>query len=31
MNSKKLRWKSDFDKEVVIENFLARGWSKADK
>lgn len=31
MNSKKLRWKSDFDKEVVIENFIARGWTKADK
>ena len=31
MNSKKLKWKSDFDKEVVIDNFLKRGWSKAEK
>lgn len=31
MNSKKLKWRSDFDKEVVIENFLKRGWTKADK
>ncbi len=31
MNSKKLKWKTDFDKEVVIENFIRRGWSKADK
>ena len=31
MNSKRLRWKSDFDKEVVLENLLARGWTKADK
>ena len=31
MNSKKLKWKTDFDKEVVIENFIRRGWNKADK
>lgn len=31
MNSKKLKWKTDFDKEVVIENFIRRGWAKADK
>lgn len=31
MNSKKLKWRSDFDKEVVIGNFIKRGWSKADK
>ena len=31
MNSKKLKWRTDFDKEVVIENFQRRGWSKADK
>ena len=31
MNSRKLKWKSDFDKEVVIENFTKRGWVKADK
>ena len=31
MNSKKLKWKTDFDKEVVIENFIRRGWTKADK
>lgn len=31
MNSKKLKWKSDFDKEVVIDNFIKRGWTKADK
>lgn len=30
-NSRKLKWKSDFDKEVVIENFLRRGWTKCDK
>ena len=29
--SKKLKWKSDFDKEVIIENFTKRGWTKADK
>lgn len=28
MNSKKLKWKTDFDKEVVIENFVNRGWTK---
>ena len=31
MNSKKLRWRSDFDKEVVIENFIARGWTKTER
>lgn len=31
MNSKKMKWKSDFDKEVVIDNFNKRGWNKADK
>jgi tubulin polyglutamylase TTLL1 len=31
MNSKKLKWRTDFDKEVVIENFIRRGWTKADK
>ena len=29
--SRKLKWRSDFDKEVVIENFTKRGWTKADK
>ena len=29
--SKRLKWRSDFDKEVVIENFTKRGWIKADK
>ena len=29
--SRKLKWRSDFDKEVVIENFTKRGWNKADK
>jgi len=28
-NSRKLKWRSDFDKEVVIGNFLKRGWTKA--
>lgn len=31
MNSKKLKWRSDFDKEVVIDNFIKRGWTKAEK
>ena len=31
MNSKKLKWKTDFDKEVVIENFIKRGWTKVEK
>lgn len=32
MNNKKLKWKSDFEKSVIIDNFLNRGWSKsADK
>ena len=31
MNSRKLKWKSDFDKEVLFENFMARGWTKAEK
>lgn len=31
MNSKKLKWRTDFDKEVVIENFIKRGWTKSDK
>jgi guanylate kinase len=26
---KKLRWKSDFDKSVVIENFEDREWDEA--
>ena len=25
----KLRWKSDFDKQVLIQNFEKRGWVKA--
>jgi tubulin polyglutamylase TTLL1 len=28
MNSKKLKWRTDFDKQVVIENFINRGWTK---
>lgn len=31
MNSKKLKWRSDFDKEVVIDNCIKRGWTKAEK
>jgi len=31
MNSKKIKWRSDFDKEVVFDNFLKRGWTKAEK
>lgn len=30
-SSRKLKWKSDFDKEVLIENFAKRGWVKSDK
>lgn len=28
MNSKKMKWRTDFDKEVIIENFNKRGWTK---
>jgi tubulin polyglutamylase TTLL1 len=31
MNSKKLKWRTDFDKQVVIENFTNRGWTKCEK
>jgi tubulin polyglutamylase TTLL1 len=30
-SSKKMKWKTDFDKEVIIENFNKRGWTKCDK
>ena len=26
----KLRWRSDFDKAVLIQNFEKRGWTKAN-
>ena len=28
---RKLKWKSDFDKSVVIDNFIARGWQKGSE
>ena len=28
MTSKKMKWRTDFDKEVIIENFHKRGWIK---
>jgi hypothetical protein len=31
LNPKKMKWKSDFDKEVVIGNFTKRGWQKTEK
>ena len=30
-NGNKLKWKSDFDKIVVIQNFEKRGWQKAQE
>lgn len=30
MQPKKLKWKSDFDKSVIIENFVNRGISNLD-
>ncbi|CAD8200154.1 unnamed protein product [Paramecium octaurelia] len=29
MQNKKLKWKSDFEKSVIIENFVNRGWTKS--
>lgn len=29
MQSSKLKWKSDFDKQVLLQNFERRGWQKA--
>lgn len=29
MYNKKLKWKSDFEKSVIIENFMNRGWIKS--
>lgn len=31
MHSRKLKWRSDFDKEVLIDNFNKRGWTRAEK
>ncbi|CAD8095770.1 unnamed protein product [Paramecium primaurelia] len=31
MYNKKLKWKSDFEKSVIIENFLNRGWIKSQE
>ena len=28
MASKKLKWKTDFDKSCIIEAFINRGWTK---
>lgn len=28
MASKKLKWKTDLDKEVIIDNYIQRGWIK---
>jgi len=27
----KIKWKSDFDKGVIVENFVSRKWSEADE
>ena len=27
----KIKWKSDFDKSVIVENFVNRKWSEADE
>lgn len=29
MQNRKLKWKSDFEKSVIIDNFLNRGWIKS--
>lgn len=26
--NKKLKWRSDFDKSVILDNYVARGWQK---
>ena len=31
MVSQKLKWKSDFDKPVLWQNFERRGWTKGDE
>lgn len=31
MVSNKLKWKSDFDKPVLWQNFERRGWTKGDE
>ena len=31
MANKKLKWKSDFDKQVIIENYQNRGWIKSSE
>lgn len=28
MNSKKLKWRSDFEKGVIIDNYVNKGWVK---
>ena len=30
INSQKFKWKSDFDKSVLIQNFEKRGWQRAN-
>lgn len=31
MASRKLKWKSDFDKSCIIENYNKRGWQKCQE
>jgi hypothetical protein len=30
VSSTKLKWKTDLDKQVIIQNFEKRGWIKAN-
>ena len=30
VTSAKLKWRSDFDKQVILQNFDRRGWTKAN-
>ena len=29
--NKKLKWRSDFDKQVIIQNYLNKGWVKCSE
>jgi len=31
MANKKFKWRTDFDKPVLIDNFNNRGWKKCDE
>lgn len=31
MQVKKYKWKSDFEKSVIIENFQNRGWTRTNE